>query len=81
MPIWEIDKLLLFILFVIPGFISIKIYELLFPGQDKDSSKQIIDAVTYSCINYAILGWLIYSVETSKLNTDCPWFYRIFSDL
>jgi hypothetical protein len=54
MSIWELDKLLIFILFVIPGFISLKVYELLCPSQSKDSSKQIVDAVAYSCINYAI---------------------------
>lgn len=49
------DKLILFILFIIPGFISLKIYELIHPSEKQESSKQIIEAITYSCINYAIL--------------------------
>ncbi len=60
MNIWEMDKIFLVILFVIPGFISIKTYELLYPGQIKESSKQIVDAVAYSCINYAFLFTPIY---------------------
>jgi len=40
MEIWEIDKLVLFIAFVIPGFISIKCYQLLFPGTEKSASDQ-----------------------------------------
>ena len=78
MNIWEIDKLQIFIMFVIPGFITLKTYELLYPSQIKDSSKQIIDAVTYSCINYALLYWLIVQVETSELKTVHSGLYTAF---
>ncbi len=78
MSIWEVDKLILFIAFVIPGFISIKAYELYFSGQVKDSSKQIVDAITYSCINYALLSWLILSIENSSLKSACPTIYNFY---
>ncbi len=81
MDIWDIDKIYLFIAFVIPGFISIKVYELLFPCDKKDSSEQLIDAITYSCINYALLFWLIIEVETSGLSVAHPFFYKIFYGL
>lgn len=68
MNIWEQDKLLLFIAFVIPGFVSLKAYELFFPSQKTESAKQIIDAITYSCINYALLFWLIVFVESKGIN-------------
>jgi hypothetical protein len=48
---------------VIPGFISIKCYELLFPGPGRSSSEQVIDAITYSAMNYAILAYPIIAVE------------------
>ncbi|MCX6998843.1 MAG: DUF6338 family protein [Candidatus Sumerlaeota bacterium] len=67
MEIWQTDKLLLFIAFVIPGFISLKVYELLHPGILKDPGKQLIDAVAYSCVNYALLFWPIHLVESSAL--------------
>lgn len=66
MEIFESSKLFLFIVFAIPGFIAIKTYSLLCPNQDKDSTKLIIDAVTYSCLNYAILGPFIYMMLFSK---------------
>ncbi|MFW1843601.1 DUF6338 family protein [Acinetobacter pittii] len=66
MEIFETSKLILFILFAIPGFISIKTYSLLCPNQDKDSTKLLIDAITYSCLNYALLGPLIYMMIFSK---------------
>ena len=78
MNIWDIDKLLLFIMFVVPGFISLKAYELLVPGQPKDSSKQIIDAITYSCINYALLFFFILKVEQSDCYTTHPNLYYLF---
>jgi len=66
MEIFESSKLFLFIIFAIPGFIAIKTYSLLCPNQDKDSTKLIIDAITYSCMNYAILGPFIYMMIFSK---------------
>lgn len=55
MDIWEYSKIFIFIMFVIPGFISLKVYEILQVSVSKESSKLIIDAVAYSCINYAVL--------------------------
>ncbi len=78
MNIWEVDKLFLFIAFVIPGFISLKVYELLNPGVEKESSKQIIDAIAYSCINYAILFWPIVKVESGTLRQNSPNLYAVF---
>ena len=78
MDIWEQDKLLLFIAFVIPGFISLKAYELFFPSQQADSSKQIVEAVTYSCINYALLFWAIVYVEAHKIRQESEFLYFIF---
>lgn len=78
MNIWEVDKLFLFIAFVIPGFISIKAFELLYPAEIKDGSKQIVDAVTYSCINYALLLLPIYCVESSDLYKVHPSLYVMF---
>lgn len=52
MDIWDTNKLILFIAFVIPGFVSLKTYELLVPANMKDSDKRLIDAVAYSSVKY-----------------------------
>lgn len=78
MDIWESSKLALFIWFVVPGFISIKYYQLLFPSSHKNSSELIVDAVSYSCINYALLSWLIFYVEESSLLRAHAWMYYGF---
>lgn len=81
MNIWEIDKLFLFIAFIIPGFISIKSYELIHPSDEKDSSKRIIEAITYSCLNYALLGLpLYYLLKNSALESlILIWLVSLFS--
>jgi hypothetical protein len=59
MDIWNADKLALFLIFFVPGFISIKIYDLLVPGETRDFSKSLLEAVSYSTLNFAALFWLI----------------------
>ena len=66
MDIWESNKLLLFIAFVVPGFVSLKVYQVTIPSDVKDSSKLLIDAVVYSCINYSFILPLIYYAEYQK---------------
>lgn len=78
MDIWRIDKLVLFIAFAIPGFISIKCYQLIYPDTLRPSSQQVIDAIAYSCLNYAILAVPIVLVERSTLATSVPALYYLF---
>ncbi len=78
MAIWDENKLILFICFVIPGFVALKTYELFFPSRYMDSSKQIVDAIAYSCFNYALLLWPIFHVESGTLRTEHPNCYILF---
>ncbi|MDH1012477.1 DUF6338 family protein [Pseudomonas nicosulfuronedens] len=78
MDIWDADKLVLFIAFVVPGFISLKTYALLQPTDIKDTSQQLIDAVAYSCINYSLMLAPIYAVEQSTLKLCYPALYVAF---
>lgn len=78
MDIWEYSKIFIFIMFVIPGFISLKVYEILQVSVSKESSKLIIDAVAYSCINYAVLFIPIFLVEKGAVYSSSPILYYIF---
>jgi len=78
MDIWSQDKLVLFMLFVIPGFIGMKFYELLCPGTYKDSSARMIDAIAYSSINYALLAPFLWSW---RLSTNYPLSIYLVSPL
>lgn len=67
--LFDANKLALFLIFVIPGFIAIKTYSLFSPLEDKDSSKILIDAIAYSCINYGYLlfQFILYNNIRMKL--------------
>lgn len=78
LDIWVASKATIFVLLVIPGFVSLKVYELIYPTGNKDTSKQLIDAVAYSCLNYALLFWPIHEVESSRASIDHPNLYALF---
>jgi len=78
MNVLELDKLILFIAFVIPGFITIKAFELFVPAKKKESAKLLIDALAYSCVNYALLAWAIYLIGKSELPATSPVVYALF---
>lgn len=54
MNIWEKEKILLFLALFIPGFIIIKIHDILFPNSSRDFSKAWFDAVAFSSLHYGV---------------------------
>lgn len=75
MDIWQTDKILLFLLFFIPGFISIKIYDLLIATERRDFSKSLFEVVGYSALNYAAFSWVIYLIHIGKFyDTHRLWY-------
>ena len=78
MDIWATDKLTLFLAFVVPGFLSLKTYAVLGLQGPRDSSQQLIDAIAFSCINYALLAWPILEIEASGLYKTNPRSYYAF---
>ena len=59
MNIWEPEKIILFLALFMPGFISIKVYELIVATKHREFSKSILEAIGYSVLNFAVLSWLI----------------------
>lgn len=78
MDILEKGKLFLFVLFIMPGFISMRVYRLFHPSADSDTSKVLIDVVSYSCINFSILLILIYLIEINNVFISHPVLYYLF---
>lgn len=78
MDIWSADKLVLFIAFVVPGFVSLKTYALLSPSGSRQAATEIVDAVSFSSINYALLSWSIFSIHVHEVRTNAPTLYAIF---
>lgn len=62
MELFTFNNMIFFILFFIPGFISMKVYHLLIASGNTDFSKSITEVIAFSSINYASLSWLIIIV-------------------
>ena len=73
----ELDKLLLFLLFFVPGFITMKAYEMFTPWGKIDFSKRWLEAVAYSALNFIALSWLIFIVHNNKFFTNSKFWYTI----
>ena len=69
--------LALFLIFFIPGFITLKVYDLLIPGEPRDFSKSLFDAVAYSSLNFAALLGLIGIVRAGDLPA-WEWYTLMF---
>ena len=63
MTIFNNNDLTYIIIFFIPGFISIKVYDLLIAGEPRDFSKSMLDAIAFSAVNLGLLSWLIYFID------------------
>jgi hypothetical protein len=75
----ELNKVLLFVAFIMPGFIAIKAYELFAVGSERRStSEQLIDAISYSCINYVLWLPAVYLIEAGELRNAHLWLYVLF---
>jgi hypothetical protein len=66
------QTLALFLLFFVPGFISLKTYDQLVPGETRDFSKCVYDAIAYSALNFGLLFWLFDFILSS------PWLPRFW---
>jgi hypothetical protein len=60
--------LALFLIFFVPGFISLKVYDLLIPSEARDFTKSFFDAIAYSTLNFAALLPLIMAVGSGHLS-------------
>lgn len=78
MDIWQADKLFFFIAFVVPGFICLKTFEVMNPRRERSTTERLIDAVAYSCINYALLLWPIFVFESHGYRNTSPNLTGVF---
>jgi len=57
---FTVDNIFFFIIFFLPGFISIKVYDLLISSERRDFKNGLFEAISFSTINFALLSWLVY---------------------
>jgi hypothetical protein len=73
------DTLRLILIFFVPGFISMKIYDLFVPSERRDFSKSLMEAVSFSCINFALTYWAIIAINTDNYPSEHPIPYYLSS--
>jgi len=72
MDIWEPEKIILFLALFMPGFISIKVYDLLVATKRRDFSNSVLEAIGYSVLNFTVLSWLIILISSTGFNKNNP---------
>jgi hypothetical protein len=77
MDIKSSHDILFFILFFIPGFIMLKVYNLLVARDKFDFSSGLFEAVAFSCINYAICSPLILFMVKYDWLTNHFYFFLV----
>jgi hypothetical protein len=65
MPDLSIEKLLLFLFAVVPGFIAIQVYSLKCPPAKREWGNSLIEVTTYSLINLTIWWWWVARIVTT----------------
>lgn len=69
------EQLPLVVLLILPGFISIKVFDLLVPGEQRTLADQVLESLAYGLLNLGL--W--YVVMTDVLlpaRSTSPWLFR-----
>ena len=69
------ETLRLILIFFVPGFISIKVYDLLVPSEKRDFSKSLFEAISFSCVNFALTYWAIVAIHSNNIQVNHPFCY------
>ncbi|MBM4045281.1 MAG: hypothetical protein FJ279_09220 [Planctomycetes bacterium] len=67
-----VENLQLFLIFVVPGFIALKVYALRIPGERLDVSSAMLDAITYSMANLGLMSWLVILLRRESFAANHP---------
>jgi hypothetical protein len=70
--IFSSDKLILFLIFFVPGFISTKIWSLVVPSDYRKISDYLLEVVSYGCVNFAIWFYPVYLLKDNEFSF---WLY------
>lgn len=73
-------NLALLLFLVVPGFISIKVYDLLVPGDRRDFSRALLEMAAYGAINYGLLLGAFIRVIDASFASEHPymqWGYLV----
>lgn len=73
---FDSETLRLVLIFFVPGFVSMRVHDLYVPSERRDFSKSLMEAVSFSCINFAIFYWAIVAIHSEGFPSEHPvWYY------
>lgn len=75
MPDIALDNLQLILTLIVPGFVAVRVYDLLIPAERRDFSKMIIDVFAYSVFIFPLIAWPLYSLQVNGFPIDRPLAY------
>jgi hypothetical protein len=75
-----IDKILLFTLFFVPGFIYLKSYRLFIAENKTDFSKDLYEAIGISLINTIVVSPLLYFLYVNDFYENHPYILSLSTD-
>lgn len=59
------DNLGVFVFLLVPGFISIKVYELITASDRRNWAESLFETAAYGCIDFAVLYWAFDALDSS----------------
>jgi hypothetical protein len=71
------ETLRLVFIYFVPGFISMKVYDMLVPSERRDFSKSLLEAVSFSSINFAILYWPLLAMQPDGFQLERQPLYSL----
>ncbi len=69
------ETLVLFLVFVVPGFVAIKAHDLMIPAPRRNFGESIIEVISYSMINLALLFWGVVLLHRNGFPGKHPIWY------
>lgn len=71
----SLETLPLFLVFIVPGFVAMKTHELMVASDRRSAGDSIIEIVTYSMVNLALLSWAVILLHQGGFPEDHPVSY------
>ncbi len=77
MNLFTTEALRLFVVFFVPGFISMRAFSLLVASERHDFSKSLVEAIAFSCLNFALLYWPMSVIHSNDFAHQYPILYYL----
>lgn len=71
------SNLSLFLYFVVPGFVAMKIYDLIVPSERRNFGESLIEVVSFSMLNLAFTFWIIAEINKPEFRSNSPVLYYL----